>query len=60
MMAEEMLWKKRKQEMSVGDTGMGGSVLSKMIKEDLFGKVTVVQRPESKEVSHVNKWEKRF
>ena len=46
--------------MSVGDTGMGGSVLSKMIKEDLFGKVTVVQRPESEEVSHVNKWETRF
>ena len=55
-MAEEMLWKKRKQEMSVGDTGMGISVLSKMIKEDLFGKVTVDQRPESEEVSHVDKW----
>ena len=35
---------------------MGISVLSKMIKEDLFGKVTVDQRPESEEVSHVDKW----
>ena len=46
--------------MSVGNKGMGVSVLSKMIKEDLSGKVTVVQRSESGEVSHVNKWEKRF
>ena len=60
MMAEEMLWKKRKQERSVGNTGMGVSVLSRMIKEDLSEKVTVVQRPESEEVNHVNKWEKRF
>ena len=59
MMAEKMLWKKRKQERSVGNTGMGVSVL-RMIKEDLSEKVTVVQRPESEEVNHVNKWEKRF
>ena len=38
---------------------MGVSVL-RMIKEDLSEKVTVVQRPESEEVNHVNKWEKRF
>ena len=39
----------------------GVSVLSRMVKEDLSGNVTVVQRPEGEEgVSHVNKWEKKL